>query len=332
MPDDFVVARNPEPGSSLPYLLRVPLGPDGIILKAKDTWPRTSKIYCHRAESWPEDAEVVERVPTRSCVRRGAAIDLVLERGRENRSQLVFTKVRGGRPAIFWQTARTSKQARPNVSLPTARAAGRTELEIVVDSHERYAWKFTGQQVRTRVAGLSVGDYGVFLGDALLAAVERKGLQDLVSSLTSGKLRYQLADLAALPRAAVVVEERYSAIFRHEHVRGAVLADALAECQMRWPSVPIVFCETRALAQEWSYRFLAAVQRAAEEEHGGAQAVRALNTARSLAAPEPKAAQVRSWAAAQGIAVSERGRVPQSVVEAYQAALLTAQAGGPEPG
>lgn len=35
MPEDFVIARNAEPGSTLPELLRVPLG-DGIILKAKD--------------------------------------------------------------------------------------------------------------------------------------------------------------------------------------------------------------------------------------------------------------------------------------------------------
>src|SRR5436190_16751608 len=99
MPDDFVVARNPEEGSSLPYLLRIPLGADGLVLKARETWPRTSKVYCHRADGWPAEAEVVERVPVRSCVRRGAAIDLVLDRARENRSQLVITSVRGGRQA-----------------------------------------------------------------------------------------------------------------------------------------------------------------------------------------------------------------------------------------
>ena len=96
MPEDFVIARNAEQGSTLPYLLRIPLG-DGIILKAKDTWPRTGKVYCHRVEEWPDDAEIVERVPVRSCVRRGAAIDLVLDRGRENRSQIVVTNARGGR-------------------------------------------------------------------------------------------------------------------------------------------------------------------------------------------------------------------------------------------
>jgi hypothetical protein len=322
MTDDFVVARNPEPGSTLPYLLRIPLGPDGVILKAREPWPRTSKVYCHRAEQWPEVPEILERVPTRSCVRRGAAVELVLDRSRENRSQLVFTRVRGGREAIFWQTARTSKQARPGVNLPTARASGLDGLEIVVDSHERYAWRFAEQQATTRVAPLPAGDYGILVGGQLLAAVERKGLQDLVSSLTSGKLKYQLADLAALPRAAVVVEERYSSVFRHEHVRPAVIADGLAECQLRWPNVPIVFCETRSLAQEWAYRFLGAVRRAAAEELAGELALRGLESASPLAPPEPPAAEVRVWAAGNGFGVSDRGRVPRNIVDAFKAARL----------
>ena len=150
MPEDFVIARNTEPGSTLPYLLRVPLG-DGIILKAKDTWPRTGKVYCHRVEEWPVDAEIVERVAVRSCVRRGAAIDLVLDRGRENRSQIIITNARG-RQMIFWQTARTSKQARPAVSLPGARASGVADLEIAVDIRERYPFTFADRQATTRAS------------------------------------------------------------------------------------------------------------------------------------------------------------------------------------
>jgi phage protein D len=49
---------------------------------------------------------------------------------------------------VFWQSARTSKQARPGVRVPTARAAGQ-ELEVVVDTRERYAWKFAEQQATT---------------------------------------------------------------------------------------------------------------------------------------------------------------------------------------
>ena len=158
VPEDFVIARNAEPGSTLPYLLRVPLG-DGIILKAKDTWPRTGKVYCHRVEEWPADVEILERVPVRACVRRGAAIDLVLDRGRENRSQIIITNARG-RQMIFWQTARTSKQARPAVTLRGARASGVADLQIAVDIHERYPFTFAGRPTTTRRAPLRAGDYG----------------------------------------------------------------------------------------------------------------------------------------------------------------------------
>ena len=75
------------------------------------------------------------------------------DRSRENRSQFVFAKARG-RDVIFWQSARTSRQARPNVAVPTARAAG-LQLEIIVDSHERYPWTFqppTGDDAAAGVA------------------------------------------------------------------------------------------------------------------------------------------------------------------------------------
>jgi ERCC4-type nuclease len=78
--------------------------------------------------------------------------------------------------------------------------------------------------------------------------VERKSLADLVASLTGGKLRYALAELAALPRAAVVVEDRYSRVFKLARVRPALVADGLVELQVRWPNVPIVFCEARPRA------------------------------------------------------------------------------------
>jgi hypothetical protein len=335
MPDDFVIARNPDGDSALPFVLRIPLGDDGIVLKARETWPRTTKVYCHRVEEWPEDAEVLERVAVRSCVRRGAAIDLVLDRSRENRSQLVMTRIRGGRQAIFWQTARTAKQARPAASVPRARASGLADLEIVVDSHERYAYRFADQQVVTRKAGLAAGDYGIVEDGVLLASVERKSLADLVGSLTTGKLKYQLAELASLPRAAVVVEDRYSAVFKLDRVRPAVVLDGLAECQVRWPQVPIHFCETRKLAAEWTYRFLAAAAVGAQEELHGAGVVSSLASPPPLpaAAPAPpSAAEIRTWANVNGFEVSPRGRVPGAVRSAYELAQAAGRTEVPDDG
>jgi hypothetical protein len=316
--DDFVVARNPDPDSTLPYLVRLPLGPRGVVLKVRDTWPRTAKVYCHPSTDWPSDPEVVERVPVRSCVRRGAAVDLVLDRGRENRSQFVFTRARG-REVIFWQSARTARQARPNVAVPTARSAV-GPLEIVVDSHERYAWRFSNQQATTRRAGLAAGDYAVEVDGAVVAVVERKSLADLVSTMTSGRLRYLLAALSDVPRAAVVVEDRYSAIFKLAHVRPAVVLEGLAEAQVRFASVPVVFAETRPLAQEWTYRFLGAAVAHLADHDGAERLVIELPAAVPLAPAPADPATIRAWARANGLAVSDRGRIPESVRAAHAAA------------
>ena len=195
--DEFVIARNPDESSSLPYLLRIPLASGAVVLKAKDTWPRTSKIYCHPATAWPspDEVDIVERVAVRSCVRRGVAVDLVLDRGRENRSQFVFTTARG-REMVFWQSARTSKQARPGVRVPTARASGQ-ELQVLVDTRERYAWKYAEQQATTTKRALPVGDYAVEADGRVIAVVERKSVDDLVSTIVGGKLWMLLAELSA---------------------------------------------------------------------------------------------------------------------------------------
>ncbi len=316
MPDDFLVAKNPEPGSTLPYLIRVPLPGRPVVLKAKDTWPRTNKVYCHRAD-WPDDAEVIERVPTRSCTQRGAAIDLVLDRGREFRSQIVFTRARG-REMIFWQTARTSKQARPNVRTPTARASGQDPFEIIVDVHERYPWKFTDAQVTTRRAPVVAGDYAVERDGVVIAAVERKSLTDLVTTMTTGKLRYVLADLSNVPRAALVVEDRYSAVYSLQHLRPAVVADGIAEAQARFPSVPIIFAETRPLAQQWVYRFFGACLTEIADADGVRERLDDLVEAPPVPPREPTTTEIRAWAIANGYAVSAKGgRLPAKVREAY---------------
>lgn len=254
----FVVARNPDPDSTLPYLVRLPVDGGPLLLKAKEPWPRTSKVYCHPADEWPAAAEVVDDVGVRSCVRRGTAIDLVLDRGRENRSQFVFVRMAGGREGIFWQSARTAAKSRPGVRIPRRRASGVRALDIVADTRERYAYRFAGQQATVSRRALHAGDYGIVSGEELVAAVERKSVDDLAHSLVDGSLAFVLADLAALPRAAVVVEAPYAALFKLAFVQAGFVADLLARVQVRYPAVPIVFCGSRPLAEEWTYRFLGA--------------------------------------------------------------------------
>ncbi len=260
MPSDvaatFEIARNPEENSRLGYLLRIPIQSGPVVLKAADTWPRTKTLYCHPAD-WPELPEIVEVVPVRSCRRRGVAIDLVLDRGRENRAQFVFTTARG-RDVIFWQSPRTTAQARPGVRVPTRRASGFETIEVLVDTRERYPYRFARQKATIERRALPAGDYGVALDDQIVAVVERKSLDDLAHRLVDGSLTYAMAELATLNRAAVVVEDRYAALFKLQHVAPGFVAELLARVQVRYPSVPIIFCDTRPLAEEWTFRFLGA--------------------------------------------------------------------------
>jgi hypothetical protein len=143
-------------------------------------------------------------------------------------------------------------------------------------------------------------------------------------AFTGGTLRFALAQLAALPRAAVVVEDRYSAIFKLDRVRPAVVADGVAELQVRWPTIALVFCETRPLAEEWTYRYLAAAHTWAATEPAALErigiATGELDNA--PAAPEPSTAEVRAWARAHGLTVPARGKLRPEVWDTWRAAHL----------
>lgn len=72
--------------------------------------------------------------------------------------------------------------------------------------------------------------------------------------------------MATLPRAAVVVEDRYSSLFKLAHTKPGFVTEMLAALTVRYPTVPIHFAETRRLAEEWTYRFLGAALAYAEAD------------------------------------------------------------------
>ncbi len=123
---------------------------------------------------------------------------------------------------------------------------------------ERYGYRFAGQRVQTERRALPAGDYAVEDAGDIIAAVERKTLQDLAKCAVDGSLQFALSELSSLSRGAVVVEDRYSRLFKLEHVKPGFVPELLARLQVRYPTVPIVFCEKRPLAEQWVMRFLAA--------------------------------------------------------------------------
>ncbi len=197
----------------------------------------------------------MEQTPALLCRRRGAAIDLLLDRPRLARSQFVFTQVKG-REAIFWQTQKTARAANPGGRIPRRRSLT-GPVSITVDTRERYSYRFAQQPVETVRATVPAGDYAVQNADGtILAAVERKSLDNLAATLSDGTLAFQMQRLAELPLAAVVIEARYSALYKLEHVDGNWLADQLARLEVRYPEVHFVFADSRRYAEDWTYRFL----------------------------------------------------------------------------
>jgi ERCC4-type nuclease len=321
---DFLVAVNPHTSSSLPFLLLVPYG-DGIVLAAAGTWPRERSVFCQKRPiwCWPRSPEIVDRAATISCERRGASLELVLDRRIRNRSRLVYTTARG-REMIFWQTARARGHYPERMEIPACAAAGVTGLEIIIDTREKDGYDFAYQPVRLVRSKLACGDYGLALDGKLLATVERKSLPDLAASLADHRLDYALAELAALPRSAVVIEDDYEQLFAREHLREARLADRIAALQVRYPRVPIIFLSSRGVAQEWIYRFLAAARqwavnevaaaaRLGDGDHVGPRLLRRLPAAYS-----PSESRVRTWARTVGLPQAENGPIPPGVWAAWR--------------
>jgi hypothetical protein len=56
---------------------------------------------------------------------------LGLDRPRYNRSQVIFTTIKG-REGIFWQTPKTTRGSRPGIRVPARRASGLDDLTISV--------------------------------------------------------------------------------------------------------------------------------------------------------------------------------------------------------
>jgi len=51
---------------------------------------------------------------------------------------------------------------------------------------------------------------------------------------------------------------RSPVLFRLDHVAPGFVADPLGSLQAGYPRVPVVFCDNRQVAEEWTFRFLGA--------------------------------------------------------------------------
>ncbi len=254
-PAVFLLARNPDPASHLPYLIRIGPGRDNDLkLAAALPWPRERDVYCHPLESWPESALILEEVPVILSQHNGRSLLLILDRPQHRRCLFVWTQSPEGRTLIFWRSSSSMRRRRSRI--PPRSAPAKTtrdvRLPVAVDHRERYPWQFTDLGLAPYRTSLSIGDYALMSAGRILCAIERKRTVDLVGGFASGHLALQIAELATLERALIVVEDSLPGLLRLADAHGSGsrhLLDRIARVQAEYPMVPWWFADSRATAE-----------------------------------------------------------------------------------
>jgi len=237
-------------------------------VRAQAQWPGPGQqIFCLREhEDDPsERLDAVEHVPVAHVGRVGRKLVVVLDRGSRKRCEfLVVQKERrdgsGTYEQVFFRTETgiRAHRSRTRVELTGVGAP----LHIVIDSGERYPWRFPSATVERRK--LAVGDYALLDGERLVAVVERKSFDNLLTDIGALQaLHQQLADLASHESAAFAIEAQYADFLNADRLAGrwpgAHVARVLAEIAALHPSLPIVYAGNRKLANLWTQRFFEAV-------------------------------------------------------------------------
>jgi len=253
-----------------------------LAVRTQARWPGPGQqIFCLRERELDpaELLEPLERVPVAHLTRVGRKLTVVLDRPNRKRCELlVVQKPRregGSYEQVFFRTESGIRAHRSRTRLELGPAPA--TLRIVVDSGERYPWRFPGASVERR--RLAVGDYALLEGERTVAVVERKSYDNLLGEVGAIQaLHQQLADLASRPPAALVIEADYRDFLDPVRLKGrwpaAHLARVLAEVTALHPGLPVIYAGNRKLANPWTYRLFGAV--AARRADGGAPLVREL--------------------------------------------------------
>ena len=108
-------------------------------------------------------------------------------------------------------------------------------LHIIIDSREQAPWAWDANDATTEICGLAAGDYA--LGDdcevvkgkkslAVRFAIERKSLEDFLSTIAGGWERFQreLTRMESFPARVVIVEGDFQSICFTNSDSGGVIA------------------------------------------------------------------------------------------------------------
>jgi len=253
-----------------PYRVTIEQGGRLVLaLRTQGRWPGPgAQIFCIReTELDPaEPLEEVERAAVANLVRVGRKLVVTLDRGSRKRCEfLSVQKPRkngaGELEQIFFRTE-TGIRAHRSRSRIELRTTDTIPVRVVIDSLERYPWKFPGATVERRK--LAAGDYALLDRERVVAVVERKSFDNLLADFGQIQaLHQQLADLAGHAAAALVIEADYRDFLDPKRLDGRWpaphAARVLAEIAALHPTLPVIYAGNRKLANLWTWRFFRAV-------------------------------------------------------------------------
>jgi hypothetical protein len=212
-----------------------------------------------------EVVEEVERVPIVAFHERGRRVSIILDRKRYKRCDFLFlTKSYKGKPdetyeQIFWLTQRSIEQHRPSTKLIGRPVAA--NMTIRISSGERYPWRFPGAIIERKP--LPVGDYALMSGNDILAIIERKTFDNLLAGFGMMPVLHQhLAEISTYEHHALVIEALYSDFLNPRKVQyysPSFCAKAIGEINSLHPTLRMVFCGNRKLANEWARQYFSAI-------------------------------------------------------------------------
>lgn len=244
-------------------------GPNGpiVCVRAKHPWPGAgAQIFCIRDNAPTIPNTFVERVPVIEWSRLGARLVFALDRPTRKRAEFLFlVKSYKEREGTYEQILfRTQAGIESHRSRGKLDLHGAVDLNIVIDSAERYPWSF-GPEATVRRRKLQAGDYALLVDEKIIASVERKTLPNLLSDLFSPKtLHLKFAELSAYQHAAVVVEGQYGDLVNPAKIGKCSpkhLLRCVAELSASHPKVPIIWAGHRKGAAVWTAQFFTACER-----------------------------------------------------------------------
>lgn len=137
-------------------------------------------------------------------------------------------------------------------------------VPVIIDTRENEPYGFDPRLVAAERRALPAGDYSI-LGLETAVAVERKSLDDFVSTVVHARRRFrtELGKLRGYRAACIVVEASVADIlnqrYRSQANPSAVLGSALSI--LLDDGVPVIFCGNRQVACHFVQSYLLAADR-----------------------------------------------------------------------